>query len=192
MRSVFLAVAVAALASVHPAAADQGEAGKHVATRDTKLMSAPKDDHTFAMHMAEHHRQGIAMADHVIRHGKSAEVKPIARRIKAQQQKDLAVLERHEPSDDAGHHATKPTQDPDMEREMKRLEGTSGAQADALFLQNMIVHHASALVMAQSALEHLKDPELRSLVLDQRSTQAREIGELQRLREGKRAARRGT
>ena len=185
MRTLLFAL-VTSLAMVSPAIADQG----HDHPADTKAMSAPADDHSFAMHMAEHHRQGIEMADHEIAKGSSPEVKAIAKRIKAQQQKELATLEAHKPSDQGMHHGSMPPKDPDMERSMAELKAASGAKADQLFLQNMIVHHASALVMAQGALDNLQDKELRKLATDGIAMQAREIGELQRMRDGKRFARR--
>ena len=184
MRKVLLAVGLA-LATVEPAIAD--DPAKHGAAADTKAMSAPQDDHTFAMHMADHHRHGIAMADHVIAKGSSADVKAMARKIRSQQQKELAKLEAHKPADKSGHHAPMP-KDPDMERAMSELKASSGAKADALFLQNMIVHHAQALVMTQAAVHHLQDGELRALAVNSLGSQAKEIGDLQKLREGKRAA----
>lgn len=182
MRDTLFALALSLSAATQAVADD---ATKHTPTTDTKPMSAPQDDHTFAMHMAEHHRDGIAMADHVIANGSNPKVKAIARKIRSEQQKELTTLSAHKPDDKARHHASMPPKDPDMERSMNELEAASGAKADALFLQNMLVHHAQALVMAQSSLHHLEDRQLRAMATNSIGQQAREIGDLQKLRDAR-------
>jgi uncharacterized protein (DUF305 family) len=186
MRNVLFAF-LTSLAVASPVAADQGG---HDRSADTKPMSAPQDDHSFAMRMGQHHRDAIRMANHEIKNGSNAEVKAIAKRIKAQQEKELATLDAHKPANEGAHHGSMPPNDPDMARRMAALEAATGAKADSLFLQLMIVHHASALVMAQGALDKLQDSELRKLAQNAIAIQAREIGDMQRLRDGKRFARR--
>lgn len=187
--SLFALLTTFALAT--PAIADQGH-DQSTGASDTKPMAAPQDDHAFAMQVAEHHRQGIEMADHVIAHGSNPAVKAMAKRIKAEQQKDLQTLDTHKPSGGAQHHGSSMPKDPDMEKKMAELKAASGAKLDALFLEQMIVHHAGALVAAESAVDKLQDEELRKLAKNNIAMQAREIGELQQLRDGKRAARRAS
>ena len=185
--SLFALVTSFALAT--PALADQGH--EHgAAPSDIKPMAAPQDDHAFAMQIAEHHRQGIEMADQVIARGSNPAVKAMANRIKAEQQKDLKTLDAHIPRDGANHHGASMPKDPDMEKKMAELQASTGAKLDSMFLEQMIIHHAGALVTAQSAVDKLQDEELRKLAKNNIAMQAREIGELQQLREGKRAARR--
>lgn len=190
MRKALLSTAIAAMTMtfVSPVVADQ--APRDNAPTQMKRMSAPHDDPTFAMHMAQHHRDGIAMADAVIANGKSDSVKAMARRSRSDQQKDLAKLEHHR--GDKAHEsaqAAMPPKDPEMERGMARLKAAKGAEADRLFLELMIAHHASGLMMAHTAMPELGDTELKSMAQNMFTKQAREIGELQRLREGTRAAR---
>jgi uncharacterized protein (DUF305 family) len=190
MRKTLLTALLAAMTVTFtaPASADEGKG--HSDPAHTKHMAAPKDDHSFAMQMAQHHRDGIAMADAVIANGKNANVKAMARRIKSDQQKDLAKLESHkgDKAQDTSHTAM--AKDPDMERGMNQLKAAKGADADRLFLELMIAHHASGLMMAHTAIPELGDNELQSMAQTMFTKQAREIGELQRLREGTRAARR--
>lgn len=188
MRTTLFAV-LTSLALAAPAVADQGH-DHGAAASDTKPMAAPQDDHAFAMQVAEHHRQGIEMADHIIAHGSNPAVKAMAKRIKAEQTKDLATLDAHMPSDGAQHHGAMMPKDPEMEKKMAELKAASGAKADALFLEQMIVHHAGALVTVEGALDKLQDEDLRKLANNNIAMQAREIGELQQLRDGKRLARR--
>jgi uncharacterized protein (DUF305 family) len=191
MRKILLSIAMAAMTFTFaaPALADkQQKPTGHAA--QTKQMAAPKDDHAFAMHMAQHHRDGIAMADAVITNGKSDSVKSIARRIKADQQKDLVKLEGHKGRQGHASSAMAMPKDPDMERSMAALKAAKGAEADRLFLELMIAHHAEGLMTAHTAMPELDDSELKSIATSMFAKQAREIGELQRLREGNRAARR--
>lgn len=152
-----------------------------------KHAAAPDDNHSFAMHMAQHHRDGVAMADVVIANGTSDDVRAIARRIKTDQQKDIATLEAHK-GDQTAKKMSLPPKDPDMEKGMAQLKAAKGAEADRLFLELMITHHASGLVMAHGATPHLSDTELKDMATDMFAKQAREIGELQRLRESNRSA----
>lgn len=188
MRKALLSVAIAAMTiTVTPTAfADQQkQSGK---TAQTKQMPAPKDDHSFAMHMAQHHRDSIAMADAEIANGKSERVKAMARRIKADQQKELAKLEAHKGKHEHEGAAAAMPKDADMQRGMAALKAAKGAEADRLFLELMMAHHASGMMMTHMAMHELEDPQLESMANMMFAEQAREIGELQRLREGTRAA----
>ncbi|HEU0030043.1 MAG TPA: DUF305 domain-containing protein [Kofleriaceae bacterium] len=173
-KSLLLAVALAASAPTTVALAHP----KDTPTAETKPMPAPKDDHMFAMHMAQHHRDGIAMADAVIARGTSDDVKSIAKRIKSDQEKDLTTLDAKL----KGHKMAGMPKDADMERDMARLKAAKGADADRLFLELMIVHHAEALVMGHSAMDKLADADIKKLARDMFDKQARDIGELQKLR----------
>ena len=183
LKTLTAAVATLALATT-PVLADDPDRRDRKA--DTKPASAPHDDVSFAAHMAHHHRDGIAMATHVIEHGSSAAVKKLAERIRSDQQRELTMLDKWASS--AGkpkaERASQPPDDPDLKREMARLEATRGAEADALFLELMIAHHASALSMTHAAMPHLQATELRTMASKTFDEQARQIGELQKLRKG--------
>ncbi len=195
MRNPLLSAALAALAMTmsSPAIADDHAQHPHNAAQSTqtKKMAAPHDDHAYSMQMAQHHRDGIAMADAVIANGKSDDVKDIARRIKSDQQRDLATLEGHKgPKMDKNAKMIMPPKDPDMQREMSELKAAKGAEADRKFLELMITHHASALMMTHTAMPHLADAKLKSKANEMFAKQAKDIGELQRLRETNRSAQR--
>ncbi len=76
-----------------------------------------------------------------------------------------------------------------MKQAMTQLKAAKGTEADRLFLELMIAH-AHGLMMAHAAMPHLGDSELKDMANDMFAKQAREIGELQRLREINRSARR--
>lgn len=183
MRKALIGAAIAAaMTTTAPASAD--DAKKPTESADTKPMSDPHDDLTFAVHMAHHHRDGIAMADHVIAEGSDPAVAKLAKRIRADQLKELAILDRvAKRSDKQARGEAEPPKDHDMEREMARLNEASGNEADRLFLEQMITHHAQALIMARSALPHLSASALRKMAKQAFAKQAREIGELYALHE---------
>lgn len=147
----------------------------------TKPISAPHDDRALARHLIDHDRTGIALADEVIANGTSDEVKIVARRIRSDLQREIAALEEL-----AGPAATtdmpRPPADPDLTRGLARLAKTTGGEADALFVDLMIVHLATGLLIVHAAMPHLRDPTLRAMVNARFADRARDIGELQRMR----------
>jgi uncharacterized protein (DUF305 family) len=50
-----------------------------------------------------------------------------------------------------------------------------------MFLQEMIVHHSTALPTSHRAKPHVMDPELRELADAMFDDQAREVGEMQEM-----------
>lgn len=62
---------------------------------------------------------------------------------------------------------------------VQALKATSGSARDEAFLENMIVHHQSAIDMAEVLLESTKRPELEQLAKDIISAQTKEIEMMQ-------------
>lgn len=218
MRNAFLTAALATMTIVlaHPAGAEQPGPGGPM--RGQQMSNVSYDPHAFAMHVAEHHRHGIALADAVIANGQNAQVKALARRIRSDLQRELATLDAHKtgksdvskPGDVRSGDATKPgtinkpgdvgpvppgrgmgmgmgMRDPEVGRGLMQLENAKGADADRLFLELMIVHHASGVKIVHGAMHHLTENQLKSMARDMFGKQARQIGELQRLRESESA-----
>lgn len=52
-------------------------------------------DKDFATMMTMHHRQAIEMSDVLLKHGKNAELKALARKMKASQQEEIQKLAPH-------------------------------------------------------------------------------------------------
>lgn len=63
-----------------------------------------------------------------------------------------------------------------MDGMMAGLEGKTGDEFDRAFLEEMIVHHEGAVMMAQALLANTQRPELRQLGDDIIAAQTREIG----------------
>jgi uncharacterized protein (DUF305 family) len=186
MRKALLSAALATMTITLSASAIADQA-KTRTDPQSKQMSGQQGDRMFVMHMAQHHRNAIAMADAVIANGASDEVKSMARRMKSEQQRDLAKMEAHKAYDKT---MSMPPQDPSVQQDMAQLKAAKGAEADRLFLELMVVHHAAGLMMSHYAMPSLSDSGLKTTANDMFGKQARGIGELQRLRESTQSARR--
>jgi uncharacterized protein (DUF305 family) len=186
MRKALLSAALATMTITLSASAIADQA-KTRTDPQSKQMPGKQADSMFVMHIAQHHRNAIAMADAVIANGASDEVKTMARRIKSEQQRELAKLEGHKAYD---KKMTMPPQDPSVQQDMAQLKAAKGAEADRLFLELMVVHHATGLMMSHYAKPSLGTAEVKAVATEMFGKQAREIGELQRLRESTQSARR--
>ena len=68
----------------------------HAMKSGSKAMPMSGDvDRDFATMMTMHHEQAIKMADILIRHGKSAELKALARKMKTAQQAEIQQMARY-------------------------------------------------------------------------------------------------
>jgi len=82
-------------------------------------------------------------------------------------------------ADDMNQHRTMDGMMHDM---AQVLEGKTGDAFDKAFLEEMIVHHEGAVIMAQMVLERSERPELRRLAGEIIAAQATEISLMQRWR----------
>lgn len=70
-----------------------------------------------------------------------------------------------------------------VEQDMALLMAATGAEVDRLFLDHMIPHHAEAISIAHRALPNLQRADTRQIAQKAISDQAKEIGEMQALRQ---------
>lgn len=143
-------------------------------------------DVMFAQMMVVHHTEAIDMADTVLaKEGVDERVSALAERIKAAQQPEIeqmnALLEEW--------GASEAPMDMDMqmddmgmsEEDMMALEEAPGQEANRLFLEQMIVHHESAIQMAEDEVESGENPEATELaqkIIDDQSAEIEEIRSL--------------
>jgi uncharacterized protein (DUF305 family) len=140
-------------------------------------------DHDFAHHMLEHHKGAVAMADIELRDGKDATMRQMAEKIKADQQKEIAELEAVATRLDNAPTNYKP-QDPSDPFTSKMKASMDGmmknmpqpvADPDMNFNMLMMVHHQSAVDMAQAELAHGKDTKLKEMAQKMIDAQQKEI-----------------
>lgn len=171
---------VAALASGCTQTGDSSADASH-STHAIPAPFTPANDLQFIDGMVPHHDMATRMADHALMHGASATVRAMAQRMKDMQSREIATM-RTARQALAGAAESPPHDDPRMAADMTRLMAASGAALDAMFLEQMIPHHAGGIQMAYRALPNLRRPELRALATGIVDSQAREIGEMQAMR----------
>lgn len=142
------------------------------------------DDAMFISMMIPHHQAALDMAEVVIRRGSDPEVRAIARRIVDDQRAEIAEMRDlyrtafggDPPSMPAGHGMM-------MGMGMDAATLESAPEPDRAFLGAMIPHHAGAILMADAVLAGDPRPEVADLARRIIAAQAKEIGEMQAMRE---------
>jgi uncharacterized protein (DUF305 family) len=150
---------------------------------DRRVPLTPKDDVEFIDFFVPHHEMAISMAEREIAAGADPEVIAMAQRMKDTQAAEVRLMKdkRAELTGDA--EPSTPPEDPHMMAEMREMEMLSGADLDRMFLEEMIVHHASALPTSHRAKPHVEDTDLQQLADAMFEAQAEEIGEMQKMLE---------
>ncbi|MEO6200748.1 MAG: DUF305 domain-containing protein [Cryobacterium sp.] len=159
-RNYLLAAAALAAAIILSGCAG-GTPGKNGASETTARASASAAfnaaDVTFAQMMIPHHEQAVTMSEDVLaKDGIDQRVVDLATQIKAAQDPEIQQLRTslaawgEDESMSGMDHGTDGMMSDD---DMSALQDASGADAGRLFLEQMIVHHEGAIVMAQIELD---------------------------------------
>ncbi len=115
--------------------------------------------------MSAHHQQAIELARLARSRAVHAPLQAFAETLEREQTRELAEL-RHAR---ALHHADAPTAvHPTLDQlateDLTKLQSAEGDDFDRQFIDLMISHRRSALLMASDALNHKLTPELRAVV----------------------------
>jgi uncharacterized protein (DUF305 family) len=137
-------------------------------------------DVMFAQMMIPHHQQAIEMSDVLLdKDGIDAQVTDLATQIKQAQGPEIDTLSQWlaewgaEPAADGGHGSMG---DGMMsEDDMQALDEAQGAEAQRLFLEQMIAHHKGAIEMAQTEVEDGENPQAVAMAQTIVETQSSEI-----------------
>lgn len=162
-------------------------------------------DIAFAQMMIPHHEQAIQMADMAATNASSKPVKELAAQIKAAQDPEIsqmtqwleqwgapATMPSASGSDASSEGATDDMDGMDMggqsgasgmmsTEDMTKLDTTTGAAFDKMWLEMMITHHEGAIAMAQQVLATTTNPEVKKLATAIVSGQAAEIFTMKQL-----------
>ncbi len=132
-------------------------------------VSSQKD---FIEKMIPHHQEAVDTAQQVVeRGGATPEVKELVENIIIAQEKEIADMKAWylawygEVYQDTGAYVPM----------MRDLSGLSGAELDRVFLEDMIMHHMGAVMMAEMVRPFIENQEIANLVEDIVETQAQEI-----------------
>ncbi|WP_369191200.1 DUF305 domain-containing protein [Streptomyces sp. R08] len=147
-------------------------------------------DVSFSQEMIQHHRQAVQMAGLAAGHASSAQVKSLASKIEGAQAPEIRTMSgwltswgEQVPQDMSGmgHDMSSSTPGMMSDADMGKLEKTSGAAFDTLFLTMMVDHHKGAVAMARSEkADGAYDPAVE-LAADVITTQSAEIKQMDTL-----------
>ncbi|MEU3641971.1 DUF305 domain-containing protein [Lentzea sp. NPDC034063] len=139
-------------------------------------------DVTFAQGMVPHHEQALEMAKLVPSRSSDDKVRSLASRIEKAQGPEIAQMNEWlqqwgAEQDHAGHDMTGMMSQDDM----AKLERSSGAEFDRLWLDMMIKHHEGAVKMAKTELAQGEDDKAKKLAQAIIDGQQQEITEMKAL-----------
>jgi uncharacterized protein (DUF305 family) len=125
-------------------------------------------DAMFAAGMIPHHEQAVEMADIVLaKDGIDERVIELAQQIKAAQDPEIETMKgwltgwgvAYEDSDMGGMEGMDHGDGMMSQSDMDQLDGANGLEASRLFLEQMIVHHQGAIMMAQLEIDNGESPD---------------------------------
>lgn len=145
---------------------------------DHMVSMVVKSEQEFVEGMIPHHQEAVDTAKEVIaRGGTTPEIKKLVQDIVVAQEKEIALMKvwyeewYKKPYADNGKY------DP-MMRDLKSL---SGKDLDKVFLEDMIMHHMGAIVMAKSVDPYIEHGEIAELAKNIISSQSLEIQQMQQM-----------
>jgi uncharacterized protein (DUF305 family) len=142
-------------------------------------------ERAFLAMMIPHHRMAVEMAQIALDRGSDPAVLAMARRVVADQEREIGRMEgwyrRWFASDPPSMPMSGAMASMGMSMDMDELRTTD--EPDRVFLRMMIPHHAGAILMSDMALAGTPRAEVRDLARGIVAAQAVEIGDMQRVRE---------
>lgn len=126
----------------------------------------------FIDHMIPHHEEAVTTAKEVLARGATTpEIRSLAEGIITAQEKEIADMKNWYQTWYGEAYINKNTYTP-MMRDLTTL---SGAELDAVFLEDMVMHHMGAIMMAQSVQPHIEHKEITTLANAIITSQSEEI-----------------
>ncbi|MCM6761184.1 DUF305 domain-containing protein [Rathayibacter sp. ZW T2_19] len=142
-------------------------------------------DVMFAQMMKPHHEQAVEMSDMILaKDGISTEVTDLATQIKEAQGPEISQLEEWlaawgaEDSMSGMDHSMDGMM---SDEDMSALESATGAEAEKLFLEQMMMHHEGAVEMAQTEVDEGQNADAIEMAEMIVQTQTEEIATMQDL-----------
>lgn len=131
-----------------------------------------ESEREFIVHMIPHHQEAIDTAGEVLeRGGTTPEVHELMESIIQAQTAEVAMMkEWHEE-----WYGEPYTDDGSYQPMMRELAELSGTDLDRAFLEDMIMHHMGAIMMARSVQPYIEHEEIAELTKNIVSTQSSEI-----------------
>jgi uncharacterized protein (DUF305 family) len=135
----------------------------------------------FIEHMIPHHQEAIDTASEVLeRGGTTEEVRELMSNIITAQTAEIESMKAWfeawygEAHEDTGEY----------EPMMRELANLKGAELDKVFLEDMIMHHMGAIMMARSVQPYVEHNEMTELTQNIVNTQSAEISQMRQMLQG--------
>lgn len=136
-------------------------------------------DHDFAMMMKMHHQSAVEMSGMEIRQGKNAQVKAMATKIKASNQKEIKEFEQFLSSHKPQSSSSKLGQD--AMKIMHSGKHSMNGNMDHDYASMMAQHHQQGIDMANAFLKEGKTEKMKMMSRTIIQNQTKEIAELKEL-----------
>ena len=163
----------------NPTPAKQADQGMGMMGGMDHSMMMVKSEREFLTGMIPHHQEAVDTAKEVIaRGGSTPEIKKLAQDIVVAQEKEIAMMKTWYQSWYGEAYVANPTNYKPMMRDLSKL---NGAALDKVFLEDMIMHHMGAIMMAQSVQPYIENKEITDLTKAIMETQTAEIELMKKL-----------
>lgn len=174
--STVLLISGAAFAQTDP------HAGHNLQTTQTTqatTSTVTTHDRMFADTMTMHHRDGIKMARMAVEKAQSAELRAMAQKMIADQERQIGQMQSLRgsgPMTTMAEMQRMPGMMPEseMQRDMARLEAATGMAFDLAFTEVMPKHHQGAVVMSQDEIRNGSNDGLQAIAREIADMQSRE------------------
>ncbi len=178
----FLPLLIAALLPAVALAADESKSGgKDPMTAELSEMKGEDFEAAYLAMMIHHHQDGVKMGEMVPSKGKSDKLKEMAKKIVADQQKEIGQMtgwlkQWHNQS--PGDHKMPAESIKMMQDHMAQLKSAQGEEFDKMFAKLMAHHHEGGISMARLAVEKAQHKEVKDMAKKMISSQTEEREQL--------------
>lgn len=184
----FAFVAVSASAMPQHESGSHGAAGHDMANMQSMHKSSPNAakapyEQQFLDTMTMHHQMAMHMASLVESRSANQELKDMAKKMMAEQEKEIAQLKGWKEQWYAGKPEAMNMKMPGMPESMKGMSGdklmsAKGEQFDRMFVDMMSQHHKGAIKMAQTAAPKLQHAEVKEFANKLVEMQKKEVAHM--------------
>ena len=148
-------------------------------------MTGEMYDRSFIANMIAHHEGAVTMAKLALENAKHQELKDMAKNIIADQEKEISQMTAWQkqwgyPSTSASNmmdHSAMGMMD-EMSGMENSLDGKTGDDFDKTFIEQMSLHHQSAIDMAAPGMKNAKHQEIKDLTSAVVAAQTQEIKQM--------------
>ncbi len=145
---------------------------------DHMMSMMVQSEREFIDGMIPHHQEAVDTAKEVMaRGGTTPEIKQLVQNIVVAQEKEIAEMKMWYKT----WYKEAYKEDDKYKPMMRELSSLSGKELDQTFLEDMIMHHMGAIMMAQSVQPHIEHQEMEKLTQAIVTSQSAEIRQMRQM-----------